>query len=74
LEEASEKFVFVNDCIQIVQRIQYQGNSRGFGDFKRGEQVTLKVKCALYLVLLAKEQTVLQGEIGRLIESAMEGK
>jgi hypothetical protein len=40
----------------------------GFGDFKIGGQVILTVKYADDLVLLAKEETVLQGMIDRLIE------
>jgi hypothetical protein len=40
----------------------------GFGDFKIGGQVIHTVKYADDLVLLAKEETVLQGMIDRLIE------
>jgi hypothetical protein len=40
----------------------------GFGDFKTGGQVIRTVKYADDLVLLAKEETVLQGMIGRLTE------
>jgi hypothetical protein len=40
----------------------------GFGDFKVGEQVIRTVKYADDIVLLAKEETVLQGMIDRLIE------
>jgi hypothetical protein len=39
-----------------------------FGDFKGGGQVTCTVKYADGLVLLAEEETVLQGMIDRLIE------
>jgi hypothetical protein len=40
----------------------------GFGDFKIGEKVIRTVKYADDVVLLAKEETVLQGMIDRLIE------
>ena len=40
----------------------------GFGDFKIGGLVIRTVKYADELVLLAKEETVLQGMINRLIE------
>jgi hypothetical protein len=40
----------------------------GFGDFKIGGQVIRTVKYADDLVLLAKEETVLQGTIDRIIE------
>jgi hypothetical protein len=40
----------------------------GFGDFKIGGKVIRTVKYADDLVLLAKEETVLQGMIDRLIE------
>ena len=40
----------------------------GFGDFKVGGQVIRILKYANDLLLLAKEETVLQGVIGRLID------
>jgi hypothetical protein len=40
----------------------------GFGDFKIGGQVIRTVKYADYLVLLAREENVLQGMVDRLIE------
>jgi hypothetical protein len=40
----------------------------GFGDFKIGGQVICTVKYADDLVLLAKEETVVQGMVDRLIE------
>ena len=40
----------------------------GLGDFNIGEQITQTVKYADYLVLMAKEETVLQGMIDKLIE------
>jgi hypothetical protein len=39
-----------------------------FGDFKVGGQVILTVKCADDVVLLAKEETALEGVIDRIIE------
>jgi hypothetical protein len=42
--------------------------TKGFGDFKVGGQVIRALKCENDLVLLAKEETVLQGIIGRLID------
>jgi len=41
----------------------------GFGDFKIGGQIIRTVKCAGYLVLLAKEEMVLQDMIDKLIEN-----
>jgi hypothetical protein len=47
----------------------------GFGDFKIGGQVIRTVKYADYLVLLAREETVLQGMIDRLkLKDAVEWK
>jgi predicted nucleotidyltransferase len=40
----------------------------GFGDFKIGGQVIRTVEYADYLVLLAREEKVLQGMVDRLIE------
>jgi hypothetical protein len=40
----------------------------GFGDFKIGGQVIGTVRYADDLVLLAREETVLQGVVDRLIE------
>jgi len=41
----------------------------GLGDFKIGGQIIHTVKYAGYLVLLAKEEMVLQGMIDKLIEN-----
>jgi hypothetical protein len=57
----------VTDSIQIVQRIAYQGCSRRFGDFNIG-QLVRTVKYVDDLVLLGKEETVLQGVFDRLNE------
>ena len=42
--------------------------TKGFGDLKVGGQVIRALKCENDFVLLAKEETVLQGIIGRLID------
>jgi hypothetical protein len=44
------------------------GALESFGDFKIGEQVTGSVKYAEYLVLLAREEGVLQDITERLTE------
>ena len=41
----------------------------GIGDFKVGGQIIQTVKYADELMLMAKEETVLQGVIGKLIET-----
>ena len=41
----------------------------GFGDFKIGGQIIHTVKYADDLVFMAKEETVLQGMIDKLIET-----
>ena len=41
----------------------------GLGDFNIGGQIIQTVKYADYLVLIVKEETVLQGMIGKLIET-----
>jgi hypothetical protein len=41
----------------------------GFGDFKVGGQIIRTVRYAVDLVLLAKEDTILQSMIGKLIEA-----
>ena len=41
----------------------------GLGDFKVGRQIIQTVKYADDLVLMAKEETVLQGMIDKLIET-----
>ena len=55
--------LFVTDCIQLTPREHYQGNS-----FKIGGKVIRTVKYAAGLVLLAKEEAVLQGIVDRLTE------
>ena len=40
----------------------------GFGDFRGGGQILRRVKCVDDVVLLAKEETVLQYIVDRLLE------
>ena len=47
----------------------YQGTLDGLGDFNIGGQIIHTVKYADDLVLMAKEETVLQGMIDKLIET-----
>ena len=47
----------------------YQGTLDGLGDFNIGGQIIHTVKYADDLVLVAKEETVLQGMIDKLIET-----
>ena len=54
--------LFVTNSVQLVQRKPYQG------DFNIGGQIIQTVKYADDLVLMAKEETVLQGMIDKLIE------
>ena len=58
--------LFVTDSIQPVQGIHYQGSSRRFEDFKTEGQVIHTVKSAGDLVLLAKEEMVLQVMIDKI--------
>ena len=60
--------LFITNSVQLVQRMPYQGALEGFGDFKIGGQVIHIVKYADDLVLLAKEEKVLQDMIDELIE------
>ena len=60
--------LFVTNSVQLVQRIPYQGSFQGLGDFKIGGQIIHTVKYADDLVLLAKEEKVLQDMIDKLIE------
>jgi len=52
---------FVSSTVQLVQL-------DGLGDFNIGGQIIQTVKYAHDLVLMAKEETVLQGIIDKLIE------
>ena len=49
--------LFVTNSVQLVQRLPHQGSS---GDFNFGGQIIQTVKYAEDLVLMAKEETVLQ--------------
>jgi hypothetical protein len=53
--------MFVIDYIQFVRRIPYQATIEVYRDLKIGRKVINTVKYADDLVLLAKEETVLQG-------------
>ena len=46
-----------------------EGAVDGLGDFKVGGQIIQTVKYADELVLMAKEETVLQGMVDKLIET-----
>jgi len=60
--------LFVADSVQLAQLIPFQGSSlKGLGDFKIEEQVIRTVKYADDLVILAKEETVLQCMIDRFL-------
>jgi predicted nucleotidyltransferase len=61
---------FYDDFITAYVYSEYltKQDLEGFGDFKIGGQVIRSVKYTYYLVLLAKEETVLQGMIDRLTE------
>jgi hypothetical protein len=59
--------LFVADSVQFIQRYLTREALEGFGDFKIGGQVIDTVKYADELVLLAREETVLQGMVDRLI-------
>jgi hypothetical protein len=58
--EFGERYLFVTD-FTLTQWVSYQGALEGFGDFTIHGQVIITVKYADDLVLLAKEETVLQG-------------
>jgi len=60
--------LFVTNSVQIVQRMPYQGSSGRVWDFKVGGQIIHTVKHADDLVLLAKEEKVIQDMIDKLIE------
>ena len=60
--------LFVTDYVQFIQQYLENKALKEFGDFKRGGQVIRSVKHAYGLLLLAKEQTVLQEMIDRLTE------
>jgi hypothetical protein len=53
--------LFVNDSVQLLQRIISTETLEVFGDFEIGGQVIRTVKYANGLVLLANGDTVLHG-------------
>ena len=53
--------LFVTNSVQLVQRMPYQEALDGLGDFNIGGQIIQTVKYADDLVLMAKEEKVLQG-------------
>jgi len=59
--------LFVTNSDQLIQRIPLEA-LEGLGDFKIGGQIIHTVKYADDLVLLAKEEKVLQCMIDKLIE------
>jgi hypothetical protein len=61
--------LFVNDSVQLLQRILSTETLEVFGEFEIGGQVIRTVKYADGLVLLATGDTVLQGMIDKLIET-----
>ena len=60
--------LFVTNSVQLVQRMPYQGSSERFGDFNIGRQIINTLKYADDLVLLSKEEKVLQYMIDKLTE------
>jgi hypothetical protein len=60
--------LFVTNSVQLLQRMPYQA-LEGFVDFEIGGQIIHTVKYADDIVLLAKEETVLQDVIDKLIQN-----
>ena len=60
--------LFVTNSVQIVHRSLNKEALDGLGDFNIGGQFIQTVKYADDLVLMAKEEKVLQGMIDKLIE------
>ena len=58
--------LFNTSSVQLVERMPY--HALGLGDFKIVGQIIQTVKYADDLVLMAKEETVLQEAIDKLIE------
>jgi len=61
--------LLVTNSVQLVQGVSYTEALDGLGDFKVGGQIIQTVKYADDLVLMAKEETALQGMIDKLIET-----
>jgi len=68
--------LFVTSSVQLVQRMPYQGSSGRVWRLQIGGQIIHTVIYADDLVLLAKEEKVLQDMIDKLLklENAMEWK
>ena len=60
--------LFVTNSVQLVQRMPYQGSSGWAWGLQHRRQIIQTVKYADNLVLMAKEEKVLQGMIDKLIE------
>ena len=60
--------LFVTNSVQFVQRMPYQGSSGWAWRLQRRRAIIQTVKYADELVLMAKEETVLQGMIDKLTE------
>ena len=61
--------LFVTNSVQLLQRMPYQGSSGWAWDLNIGGQIIQTVKYADDLVLMAKEETVLQGTTDELTEN-----
>ena len=61
--------LFVTNSVQLVKRMSYQGSSGWAWKLNIGAQIIQTVKYVDDLVLMAKEETVLQGMIDKLIET-----
>ena len=61
--------LFVTSSVQLVQRMPYEVSFGWFGDFNIGGGIIQTVKYADDLVVMAKEETVLQGIIDKLTET-----
>ena len=60
--------LFVTNSVRLVQRMPYQGSSGWAWGLQHRRENYSTVKYADDLVLMAKEETVLQGMIDTLIE------
>ena len=60
--------LFVTNSVQLVQQCLTKEALDGLGDFNVGGQIIQTVKYADDLVLMAKEEMVLQGMIDKLTE------
>ena len=61
--------LFVTNSVQLIQRIPYQGSFGRVGRLQNRRQIIHTVKYADDLVLLAKEENMLQDMIDKLIET-----